>query len=112
MLQLDGQNRKEIRQKVITKNRKGGKFMYTNHKNCPCPSKTRAYLKPTTAAMAEGCNSMKNYSNNCTSTIFQRNKILEYLRIKPLTAIAAITELGMMHRVASYILLAGGANHE
>lgn len=84
---------------------------------------------------------MNNKSKYSTSTASQRKRILDYLCAKPLTTLAARSELDIMHpaarvqelreqgheiythwetinsgqgkhRVASYVLFAGGASHE
>jgi len=113
--------------------------MFTHKKSSPeITSPERASLTITTVAMTEG-NTMKNKQNYFNSTVSQRNRLLEYLRTKPLTTVAARDELDIMHpagrvqelkaqghnihthweivdtgqgkhRVASYVLLSGGAH--
>ena len=115
--------------------------MTSLHKKSPCSSKTRAFLKSHYRRDDDKGNTMKNNSNYCNSTVSQRKRILDYLRSKPLTTLAERIDLDIMHpaarvmelkaqgheiythwetvdsgqgkhRVASYVLLSGGASHD
>jgi len=107
-------------------------------KKSRCPSKAHASCKQTTVERTEGKTEMKNQKSYSTNVQSQRKRILNWLTTKPLTTIQARTELDIMHpasrvqelkaqghnifthwetvdtgkgrhRVASYVLLAGGA---
>jgi len=107
------------------------------NKKSPCPSKAQASCKQSTVERTEGKTEMQNKQSYSTKVQSQRKRILNWLTTKPLTTIQARTELDIMHpasrvqelkaqghnifthwetvdtgkgrhRVASYVLLAGG----
>jgi len=107
------------------------------YKKSLCPSKTQASYQTTTVERTEGKIDMNKEHNHSTNVRSQRKRILDWLLTSPLTTVQARTELDVMHpaariqelkaqgnnicthwetvdtgkgkhRVASYVLLAGG----